>query len=314
MTGKSEHCNDWRPPISKERGGRFLFYLDFLSYHELMSREAYIQKIISIFVVGLAVTLLSNIQISYLFIVAGTAHGFGGYYYQYLAKKMTWTWVFSYIAAFILIGYTLVVHNHFIILALITDLTFVVHFLLDEVMLMGKKHTIFTFLESSVIFLLYAGFIIDILYKTRLWSYFVIAALFVAVVYVILATVKKYEISASNIYFYLIAGMLLVLFLLRVYPPFNIVLGATVIAHYSNWYVFYYFKVRNNYEQKVLYILRMLFINSIMLVGFIFYQYLGIGTSVLVYFFSLQYFLVGTIIHNIFLVRRKDLANSLLIP
>ena len=275
-----------------------------------MKKNFIIRKAISITIVILALIFLSPQNMLYLFIFAGQAHFLASYFYQYRVGKINKSYLSLYLIGIVLLWALFIYQRRFDLLILFAGVIFLFHFLQDEIFISEKKYSIFTSLEIIPIIIIFSGFVIDIVLGTKMILYFFLLSLSFFIFYFLFAYVKRYKLNYLSSYFILGTLLLYFLYFLEVSIPLEFLLGSIIILHYSDWYIHYYFKVKDDKKERSLYLKSMFIINFAVLALFLVYFFSN-SNNVLFYFFSVYYFYLWTLMHIFSNVRLDAYRNSI---
>ncbi len=261
-----------------------------------MNKSLLLEKIPSAIFTAVALFSLSDLQVRELFIVIGLGHIFISFLYSYRVRRKEFPFhqLFG-VGALLFISYDIFRYDPY--LEIVTSLYFVVHFLLDERHLNNKPSSWSGMLEILPFFLLYSAYILDGWFHLGFAPW----ALVLAVIFSVLGVAY----GAGR--YFLIGSLLLTL----AYPwrdqirP-NHLLGAIILFHYTNWYLHYLIRYRNDARKLRSYLKDVALINLVVVLLYWGYLEHAAFGGALHYFFSPSYFYIWTLLHLIFTTRRKD--------
>lgn len=269
--------------------------------------EFFIEKTISLLIVGIILFTLSLQSIVILFIVLGQAHFLIAYLYQYRAGKMKKSmkvWYPIVLLPLLVLGF----FGQLIALALLATIFFAIHFAQDEIFLAGKETSLFTSLEVLAFVLVLVGVVVDLILMTSFVMYFFALAALTLVVYAYFIFSKKYIFTRVSIYLLSITFFLSLVTLLGYHIPLEKIIGGVILLHFSTWYINYFFKTKEIPSYRKQYLTRVVIVNVIAIGSYFIFIQTGLG--IFNYFFALIYFYVWTMMHILSSVRLADYKNG----
>jgi hypothetical protein len=294
----------------------------------LPSAELFGSRLVAALLVGIAIAALSPPGLLSVVIVLGQGHFFAAYFFQAKAGKIGLrtlvAWALA--AGLLLLGF--VSHPDLHLIVVVASLLFVVHFVHDEMFLLGEEPSAMRGLDILPIVLLYAGFLLDLRYEPLALGgaipypsfrhpgglgglpaqVLAVAACLALALNAALVASGRAPFHRRSLYFHLGTLGLLGLYLSGLPIPLEYLTGSVVLFHYLNWYLHYGFRYRSDGPRLASYVRTIAAINALVLV-----LYLTTGRHPDVPFpvgvlFLPGFFYLWTTLHILFTVRRRDLG------
>lgn len=242
-----------------------------------------------------------------LFIVFGQGHFILMYLYQFRAGKIGARYIRSYIFfSALLLGFLLFYPNAHMrdIFLLLSAIAFGLHFFFDELFMReithSQVHTLFGF-GFSIQYIAVSYTLVFGLPQVPWSAIAVLTAISWALALPLLCKrIFSHSFILSEIFLYGLLGFFSIALFVQIHISAGQILAFTVLFHYIRWYLFYASRLHSTEANTKLrkYIIDTVLINTLMLVGFIFYFFASI--PVLSILFSETYFYLWTILHVIF--------------
>lgn len=291
-----------------------------------MTPRILVEKLLAAALTALVVSSFHWKQVLVIYIVAGQAHFATAYYYQALAGKIDKKYMGNYVFWSALLLFSFYQWPSDTHQASIATIYFLFHMCFDELYLsrlpMELRNTCMhagRLLEMAPLIFVLTGLIIDgffpfgtlLMGQNPFSPVTTVLAWLSLLTYLGLLVSRRYKPDGRSFYF-LLPGLALVLavsngYLFRV--PIQKISGSIIIYHYLNWY-FHYFLNLSETQQKVLYLKRILLINTVVIGAYFTFKAEGLGF----YFYSEEAFYIWTMLHLITSTRKGDVLSMLSFP
>jgi len=119
-------------------------------------------RLISLGLVAAAILLLEPLELLTLIVVLGQGHFLAAYSYQAKAGQIGWRFLVAWALGALLIFGLFFLYPNFLLLVQIASIYFVVHFLQDEVFLLGEEPSLQRGLDLLPILCVGAGLVLDL--------------------------------------------------------------------------------------------------------------------------------------------------------
>ena len=244
------------------------------------------------------------------YIMLGQAHFIISYLYQWKAGKLSIARLATYVLVSIfLLGFLwLMPYAHSIrYISFVAGFLFAIHFLFDSVKINNLNWTrplsalLFSNFIIYIALLFHAIFNLTLAYPSAIVSLIVISLGF------LFSTQNDLRPSGGLVTLGIaFVGLLLLLFEGQSIPA-EYIFGATVLAHYFQWYIYYFVKLQR--RRFWMYLFDAVILNALCILLWI--VYIKTGYQLLQFMFLPTYFYGWTILHILFSVRIEDYRLAL---
>lgn len=251
-----------------------------------------------------AVTVLSPYEVTLAFVVLGQGHFLLTYLYQWRAGKIGITYLSLYVLALIALylGFAYI-PDPLSWSYLIAGTIFSIHFFVDEMFINKFTLSLEQKLMGFGFFTVYAGLLVDAVYSFEA-PLLISAIALVACMPLAVQRIRERSIGAIEMFFLGTTLVLAGILYSRASIHASSILGFTVLFHYVRWYLFYFFRFKDEEGRPRFsrYVTDVIAVNAIVGVLFVGYMYRD-ELNVLQYLFKPEYFFAWTILHVLFSIR-----------
>lgn len=272
-----------------------------------MLQNPWVQNFCAIAFVLLLLLFISTPSVFLAFVILGKAHFALTYFYQKQAGKITPLVLGLQILSLVLLV-LIAESSRYPWFLLVAGTLFAIHFFQDEIKMFGRAPDAKLFLAGMAMATGYFGFLADAVFDFNVLSLSFLTGVVLLFLSLAFSFFKNEPIDALQCYFGFIFIIFCLLWIFHIPVPLSTLLGSVLLLHYTRWYIYYFWKIKDNSFAKKRYLSLALGINiAVFLVYFASISF-PLLEPIYIYLYSPLYFYIWAILHIVFSLRKSDYA------